>query len=433
MPSGWLSRQSVSRVAFPAAMHILILTERFVPEVTAPSYRLMEHARIWRRLGHEVTVVTCAPNFPRGKLFDGYRNRLHQTEWIDGVRVVRVWSLILKNAGTLRRIIDYTSYMASTALQALRYPKFDVICASSPPLFVALAGYWVARARRRPWVFEMRDMWPEAVNAFGKLGGRFVGALRLLEEFLYRKAHRIVSLSPAYKTALIERGFDADKQDVVPNGVNLDVFNRDNVKFDARERLGIASDKLVFGHIGTMGMAHNLGALLDVAARTRDDDRIVYLLLGEGSEREMLERRARGENLHNVVFHDFVPRDEMPTWLAAQDVSIVHVRPHRLFERVIPTKLSENLAVGVPMIYACEGVSAEVVRRTGTGICVAPGDVDAIAAAVRRVADDAGLRRELGDRGPAAARAEFSREAMAMKMLQNLELAIEAHRHRRKR
>ena len=152
-------------------MRILILTDRFIPEISAPSFRLMDHAKCWRNEGHDVTIVTCAPNAPLGQIFPGYKNRLYQEEWIDRVQVIRLWSYITANSGFAKRILDLSSFTGSSVLQSWRFPRFDLILASSPPLFVAMAGYVISRVWRRPWIFELRDLWPASIEAVG-LGAR---------------------------------------------------------------------------------------------------------------------------------------------------------------------------------------------------------------------------------------------------------------------
>ena len=278
-------------------MHILVLSERYVPEITAPSFRVKDHAKAWLQQGHEVTVVTCAPNFPHGKVFEGYRNRPYQVDWVDGVRVVRVWSYMAENKGTLKRTLDYLSYMFATILFFWRYPKFDVLVATSPPLFVGVAGWVVARLRRRRWVFEVRDLWPASIKAVGASDSWLLTFFEKLELFLYRRADRIVVLTPAFRDDLISRGIDDGKIDVVTNGVDTDVFDTLNVQFDARERLGVEADDFLVGYLGTVGMAHGLETVLDAAELCQSESRIRFLIMGEGAERARLEEDARKRGL----------------------------------------------------------------------------------------------------------------------------------------
>ncbi len=405
-------------------MHILVLTDRYVPEITAPSFRLRDHARQWLKLGHQVTVVTCAPNFPQGKVFAGYRNRLYQEEWIEGVRVIRVWSYMAANVGTLKRMLDYFSFMASAIFFFWRFPKFDVIVATSPPLLVPVAGYAVSKLRRRPWVFEIRDLWPATIEAVGASKGRLLKFFSKLEMFLYRKADRIVSLTGAFKQQLIARGIPAEKNDVVTNGVDPQEFSRSNVRFDARGKLGIGPDKFLAGYIGTIGLCQDLVTIIDAAERCRDQEDIIFLIIGEGAERKKLEEEAQRRGLSRVVFRDFVAHDEVPAYLAALDLSIVHVKRHPVFRSVIPSKIFENMAMGTPMVYAVEGHSAAIVEEAGAGVCVPSGDPEAMAKAVLQLKNDPERMRQMGARGQEAVAREFSRRVKAEQFIRSLNATL---------
>ncbi|MCB1630138.1 MAG: hypothetical protein KDI48_20590, partial [Xanthomonadales bacterium] len=150
-------------------MHILFLSDNFPPEVNAPASRTFEHCREWVRAGHKVTVITCAPNFPKGKVFEGYRNRLWQRERMDGIEVIRVWSYITANEGFTRRILDYLSYMFMAILAGPFVRRIELVVGTSPQFFTACAAYVVSRYRRVPYVFELRDLWPESIKAVGAM------------------------------------------------------------------------------------------------------------------------------------------------------------------------------------------------------------------------------------------------------------------------
>ena len=206
-------------------MHVLFLTDNFPPEVNAPASRTHEHCRQWVAAGARVTVITCAPNFPKGRVFDGYRNRLWQQEVMDGVRVIRVWSYITANEGFARRVLDYMSFMLSAFLASLFVRRVDVVVGTSPQFFTAVAAWAVGAIKRVPFVFELRDLWPESIKAVGAM--KQSAAIRLLERlemFLYRRAARIVSVTHAFRETLIKRGIDGAKIDVVTNGVDVSRF-----------------------------------------------------------------------------------------------------------------------------------------------------------------------------------------------------------------
>lgn len=409
---------------FANKMHILVITDRYFPEISAASFRVRDHAREWIDSGHEVTVVTCVPNFPHGRVFEGYRNRLYQEEWIDGVRVIRVGSYMTANVGTVKRTLDYMSFALMASLMCWRFPKFDVILATSPPLFVGIAGYVVSRLRRRPWVFEIRDLWPASIKAVGASNSRILDLFEDLELFLYRKADRILALTESFRLNLERRGVPSEKIDVVTNGVDTRRFDPTRVQENAKKRLGVGEGQFLVGYIGTVGMAHGLETLLDAAELCIDDPKITFLIMGEGAEREKLETQALDRGLRNVIFHDFVPQEEVPSFLAALDVGIVHLKPDPLFKTVIPSKLFEYMAMAKPMVYAVEGESAEIVKAVGAGLCVPPGDPYAIASAVRELRREPERLAEMGRLGREAVERQYARSVKAGQAVQCLERAL---------
>lgn len=351
-------------------MHILFLADNFPPEVNAPASRTFEHCREWVKQGYQVTVVTCAPNFPAGQLLAGYKNRLWQTETVAGIRVIRVWSYIAANAGFVRRILDYVSFMATATIASLFVRRVDLVVGTSPQFFTVWAACAVSKLRRLPWVFELRDFWPESIRAVGAM--RESAALRLLrriEMALYRDADMIVPVTHAFRERLIERGIDARKIAVVTNGVDLSAFEPQPKSRDVVARLGLEG-KFVAGYIGTHGMAHGLECLLDAAELLASDPRgrdVVVLLLGDGARKQHLVELAKQKGLVNVVFVDSVPKSEVAAYWSVLDVSIIHLSRTELFSSVIPSKLFECMGMGIPVLHGVAGESAEIVLREGVG------------------------------------------------------------------
>ena len=402
-----------------APMHILFLTDNFPPEVNAPASRTYEHAREWVRAGHKVTIITCAPNFPAGKLFEGYENRWHQRETIDGIDVVRVWSYITANEGFVKRTLDYMSFMVTAALRGRKIRDVDLVVATSPQFFTSVAGYVVARKLKRPFVFELRDLWPESIRAVGAVkDGVLLRAFERLELFLYRKAAAVICVTHAFRRNLIERGIDGDKIDVVTNGVDLSRFKPRQAPDELVERLGLKG-KFVAGYVGTHGMAHALDTLLDCAAlaRERGEDDIVILLLGSGARRKALLERKQREGLDNVVMLETVPKEQVADYWALLDASIIHLSDSPLFQTVIPSKLFECMGMGLPVLHGVRGESAEIVERTGCGIVVPPEDPAALLANIVALRDRPELRQELAGNGLAAA-PSFDRRTLAARMLE---------------
>ncbi|HJO97821.1 MAG TPA: glycosyltransferase family 4 protein, partial [Rhodospirillales bacterium] len=236
-------------------MHILFLTENFPPETNAAATRVYERACFWVGWGHRVTVVTCAPNFPRGKLFPGYENRWHQSEEMSGIRVVRVKTFITRNEGVFLRTLDFLSFMASGFSAGLREPKPDIIVATSPQFFAAVAGWGLGEVRNVPFVFELGDLWPASIAAVGALHeGISLRTMEKLELYLYRRSECVVALTGAFKENLTARGISPDKIAVVVNGVDLSRYGPRPRDKTLAETWGLEGC-FVVGYVGTHGMA----------------------------------------------------------------------------------------------------------------------------------------------------------------------------------
>ncbi|MCP5081995.1 MAG: glycosyltransferase family 4 protein [Alphaproteobacteria bacterium] len=356
-------------------MHILFLTDNFPPEVNAPASRTFEHCREWVREGHQVTVITCAPNFPKGKVFDGYRNRLWQSEHVEGIRVIRVWSYITANEGFLRRTLDYVSYMASATLAAPFVRKVDIVVGTSPQFFTACAAWASAALKRIPFVFEVRDLWPDSIRAVGAVGSEpILNALEKLELFLYRRAAAVVTVTHAFKKNITQRGIEGDRISVVTNGVDASRFSWRDKDPDLVQALGLEG-KFVAGYVGTHGMAHGLETLLDAAEALKahpEGQNIHLLLLGDGAEKQKLLNAAEDRGLTNLTLLDTVPKDEVARYWSLLDVSIIHLRRTELFKTVIPSKLFECMAMGLPVLHGVEGESAEIVEINRIGLPFQP-------------------------------------------------------------
>jgi len=401
-------------------MHVLFLSDNFPPETNAPASRLHEHARRWVAAGHRVTVVTCAPNFPAGRVHEGYRNRWYQREVVDGIDVVRVKTFISANKGFALRTLDYLSFMVAAFFAGLVQRRPDVVVGTSPQFFAAVGAWALAFVRRRPFVFELRDIWPASIEAVGATkSGRVLRFFERVEMFLYRRAAKIVAVTNSFKAELVRRGIDGAKIEVVTNGVDLSRYAPAPRDEDFARELGLEG-KFVVGYVGTHGMAHALSNVLDAAARLRDRADVHFLFVGDGAARADLVARAEAEGLANVTLSPPLPKDRMPAVWSLCDVALVHLKDTPLFETVIPSKMFEAMGMATPILIACpEGEASGIVRDHGAGRVVAPEDPDALADAVRELADDAEGTRRLAERGLAAA-PRFSRDRLAAWMLHHL-------------
>lgn len=404
-------------------MKILFITENFPPETNAAATRVYERAAYWVRWGHHVTVITSAPNFPLGKLFPGYANRWRQTEDMTGIRVVRVKTYITPNRGVVRRTLDFTSFMASGFAASLFEDKPDLVCATSPQFFAAVAGWASGAALGVPFVFELGDLWPASIAAVGAMRqGFLLRQIERLELSLYRSSAAIVALTPAFKENLTGRGIAGGKIAVVLNGV--DVW-----RYGPRERdLGLAGrwgldGRFVVGYVGTHGMAHGLVNVLDAAERLRGAADVRFLLVGAGADRDGLIAEAGRRGLDNVVFMPPQPKESMPAVWSLCDVALVHLKNSPVFAGVIPSKMFEAMAMGLPVLLAApDGEAGRILEADGAGMRVPAEDPAALADAVVRLKSDGAGRRAMAKRCLAAA-GLHSREHQAREMIRVFELA----------
>lgn len=407
-------------------MHILFLTDNFPPEVNAPASRTFEHCREWVRAGHRVTVITGFPNFPQGKVYPGYRNQLWQREQIEGISVIRVWTYITANEGFLKRTLDYLSYMFSSILASPLAGRCDVVVGTSPQFFTACAAYAVSRAKRVPFVFELRDLWPESIKAVGAMkDGLSLRLFERLELFLYHQAAAIVSVTHSFKETLIERGVEGGKIAVVTSGVDLSRFAPTPKDRELVARLGLEG-KFVAGYIGTHGMAHALETILDAAELIRrrpNGDRFRFLMVGDGARKEALKAQALARGLDSVLFLDSVAKDEVVAYWSLLDVCLVHLRKTPLFKTVIPSKIFESMAMGVPVLLGVEGESREIVLREKAGEAFEPENAVALVALIEKLASDSACYQELKAQCVYAA-AKFDRKNLAADMLGVLQSVI---------
>jgi len=400
-------------------MHILFLSDNFPPEVNAPASRTFEHCREWVRAGHQVTVITCAPNFPKGRVYKGYYNKLWQAEQMDGIRVVRVWSYITANEGFIRRILDYQSFMVTATLASFFVRGVDVVIGTSPQFFTVCAAWVVSALKRIPFVFELRDLWPESIKAVGAMQeSAAIRWLERLEMFLYRRARLIVPVTHAFRDQLVERGISRGKVRVVTNGVDMSRFRPMPKDSALVAELGVEG-KFVAGYVGTHGMAHHLETILDAAEKLRTEGLegdFRFIFLGDGARKEALMQEAHRRGLSNVTFIDSVLKDEVARYWSVLDVSIIHLKRTGLFTSVIPSKLFECMGMGLPVLHGVLGESADIVRNENVGIVFEPESSDQLVAHLKALRADR-LSYEGYRRNCLLAAKKYDRTALAMQML----------------
>ena len=404
-------------------MRILFFSHYFPPERAAAAVRTFAHCKHWVAAGHEVTVVTCAPNHPRGVLYPGYRNRLRQIEDIEGIRVVRVLTYLSANEGTWKRIVNYFSYMMSATLFSLFERRPNIVIATSPQFFCGWAGVLVSKFRRRPLLLEIRDLWPESIVAVGAMRSRTaLWFVEKLEQWMYRAARHIVTVGEGYRVGLIKRGVDPDRLSVVMNGVDRELFFPRGKDREFANQLGVTG-RFVITYCGTIGLAHGLEVVLRSATLLRQYDRseIVFLMVGDGARLEELRVAAAQRGLDNVIFTGALRRKLIPGVLSVSDVCFVHLRKSKTFETVMPSKIFETAAMARPIILGVKGFARDFVEKVGCGLCIEPENERELLEAALRLADDTELRARLGEAGYNYVVNEFDRKRLAARYLEIIE------------
>ena len=368
-------------------MRILFLTDNFPPETNAPATRTYEHCLKWIDKGYKVTVITCFPNYPKGKVFGGYTNKLYQKENIDGITVIRVWSYITENKGFVKRIIDYISYALTSFLFGL-FIKTDLIIATSPQFFTAISGRMLSIFKRIPWVMEVRDLWPDSIAAVGSMNksSKPFKILKKIEHYLYLSASKIIVVTDSFKKYLIEKHqINQDKVGVFKNGVLVSNFKKPkpNDVLTLKESLGL-KNKIIISYLGTHGLAHGLKFILESISKISNPD-LHFLFIGDGAEKENLIKYSKTLHSKNFTFLKSVTKSEIPLYIEISDFSLVNLKKSGEFKNVIPSKIFENIAMYKPILLGVEGESKELIDDYEVGVCFEPENKESFLNAIKDI------------------------------------------------
>jgi glycosyltransferase involved in cell wall biosynthesis len=368
-------------------MKILFVTHYFPPEVNAPANRTFEHCRRWVQDGHDVTVITGVPNHPRGEIFDGFENRWVQEEDVDGIRVIRTWMYLATNSGFLRRIANYLLFASTSVLASFRAGKPDLVIATSPQFFVGVAGAIIAKLKRRPFVLEIRDLWPKSVVELGQLReGLILSSLEALEAWLYRSASGIVVNTRTFQDHITARGVASDRIELIYNGIDPSLFHPQPKNVELLEKHCLA-EYFTVAYVGTLGLAHGLTLLIDVAERLKARDELRFVLIGDGADREKLEADIARRGLENVRLLGLQPRETMHDWIASIDLLLVLLRDLPVFETVIPSKIFEFLAQERPVVLAARGEIRRMMEEAQGALVIDPEAQDQLVSAIENIMD----------------------------------------------
>lgn len=397
-------------------MRVLLIHQAFASGREAGGTRHHELARHLVRQGHRVTVVTGTVNYLTGRTVDTAQGRWTAHERVDGMDIVRTRTYAALHRSFFTRVLSFLGFMVSSFAGAARVGPVDVVWGTSPPLFQALPAYLLARLRRVPFVFEVRDLWPDfAVQAGVLRNPLLIWGARGLEHFLYRHADHVIVNSPGFIPHLRRCGVPEHKIDLVANGVDVGAFDPQHRGEAVRQELGL-NGKFVAVYAGAHGLPHDLGTVLGAAQRLEAHPEIVFVLVGDGKEKGRLVQQAHDLELRNVRFVPAQSKERMPEVLAAADAGIAILQDIPMFGTTYPNKVFDYMAAGRPTVLAIDGVIRTVVEAAGGGVFVPPGDEHALAAAVLELYRQPALRQRQGADARAYVVAHFDRAQQARKL-----------------
>jgi glycosyltransferase involved in cell wall biosynthesis len=410
-------------------MHILFLSHYFPPEVTPGANRTYEHVCRWvKERDVKVSVITNHPHHPYGVLYPGYANRLFTHERQDGIDLYRVKTYLAPSAGVARRGLNYLVYMGAAVAMATQIPRPDLVVATSPQFLCAVAGYLVSRLQRCPFIFELRDIWPDSIVTVGAMKqGLLIKAMERLELALYQKATAIIALTDAFRDYLLEKSISSSIIHVIKNGVDLEFFQPLTPSLPLKAAVG-GQEKFIISYIGTVGMAHALDKVVAVAERLQDNHDILFLIIGEGAKKREIQELVAEKGLENIKVLPGVSKEEVRAYYALSDLVLVTLRNTPLFRKVIPSKIFEIMAMARPILCAVDGECRQIVEEAGSGVFVEPENVEEMTAAIRVLTQEPERLRGMGERGRRFVETSFDRDVLARQYLEILrELAGNHH------
>ncbi len=373
-------------------MRVLILSQWYVPEPAAKVHALAQDlvAR-----GHQVTSITGFPNYPQGRVYPGYRQRLRKWEQIDGVRVLRLPLYPDHSRSAAKRSLNYASFAISACLlgPVLCGPA-DVMWVYHPPLTAGIPAWWIGLLRRVPFVYNIHDMWPEALSATGMVRDTTVQrVLNRLASWVHRRAAAVTVVTPGFMANLVAKGVPADKIHIIPNWADEQVYRPVPRNSTLAETVGMQG-RFNIVYAGNMGLAQGLDTVLSAAEMLKDVPRVQFVFIGDGVDRERLRDEAKSKELANVRFIDQQSPDRMAEFLALADVLYMQLKEEPLFQMWIPSKLYSYMACAKPILAGVAGDAADAIRQAGAGVVCPPQNAAELARAVRKLYEMPSVERE---------------------------------------
>ena len=398
-------------------MKILFLTQYCPPEVGAPQNRIFEFAKQLKKFGHEVTILTAMPNYPKGEIFDGYKGKKVVKEEIDGIKIVRTSIYATKDKSFVKRLRNYLSFTFSSVFTGSKYiDNQDFIITESPPLFLGWSGYVLSKRKKAKFIFNISDLWPESAVKLDVLHNKLlINASTWLEEFCYKKAHAVTGQTKGIVDNIVNRGFDKNKVHLITNGVDTEFFKKENRDEKLREEWGL-NGKFAVCYAGIHGLAQGLEVIINAAELLKEEQDIQFVFIGDGPEKSKLIDMVKEKKLTNVSFQPVQLKPNMPRIIASMEATVVPLKKLDLFKGALPSKMFEALASELPIVLAVEGEAEKLINEANAGITVEPENAKEIANAVLKLYKDKELKNSLGKNGREYVIQNYSRQSITRKL-----------------
>lgn len=376
-------------------MKILLINQAFVSPDEPGHTRHFELAKFLQSHGHDLIIVASDLNYQTGQR-TVERKGIFAEQIIDGVRILRAYIYPALHRSYFWRIVSFFSFMFSSVWIALQVRDVDLVLGTTPPIFQAVSAWFVALIRRKPFLLEVRDLWPEFGVSMGVLKNPIVIVLgRWLENFLYARATHILVNSPAYKEYMIGKGVPEKKITFIPYGTDVDMFNPQVDGSSIRSELGL-QDKFVVLYAGALGQANDIDTILRAAERLKSNDNIRFVLFGDGKERPRLQSEAKRMKLSNVIFAGVRPKKEMPRVVASADVCLAILQDIPMFRTTYPNKVFDHMAAGRATVLVIDGITRELIESSYGGVFVQPNDDETLADTILDLSKNMEIVKQMG-------------------------------------
>lgn len=404
-------------------MKLLIHTQYFPPEVGAPQNRLYELALRLQKLGLEVSVLTAMPNYPQMEIQAEYRGKKYVYEEMEGLKVHRSFIFVSKSKSIVKRLMNYFSFVWSSYWvgKSKLEDQFDFVLCESPPLFLGISSFRLAKNKKAKFIFNVSDLWPESAEKLGLVSNPiFLKMATILEEYLYKKSTLISGQTMGIVNNIQER-FPNKKLYWLPNGVDLNYYKPENIQSSWREENGFSKEDKLFLYAGIIGHAQGLEVILKAAELLKNENNAKFILLGSGPCKTDLQQMAKQLKLTNVTFLDAVTKKEMPFILKAIDLAIIPLKKLDLFKGAIPSKIFENLAMKVPILLGVEGEAKELfIDEAKAGMFFEPENALDLSEKVLEILKKEDKIKELGENGAKYVAQKFNRDVLAQSFYNQL-------------